>query len=114
VISHRLYRHHTVHLQNNFTHQIHYVKDLTRIGRPLESTIIIDNLKENFCWQKKNGINIKTWTNDEQDNELQQLIPLLASIVKEGHKDVRNALVEFRKRREMGSIFPSVDNSVSC
>lgn len=42
VISHRLYRQHTTY--DNGTH----VKDLSRIGRSLKSTIIIDNLPENF------------------------------------------------------------------
>lgn len=65
LISHRLYRQHTVHMQNNFTHQIHYIKDLERLGRPLSHTIIIDNLKENFAWQKTNGIHIKSFYNNK-------------------------------------------------
>jgi CTD small phosphatase-like protein 2 len=41
------------------------MKDLSRVGRPLERTIIIDNLKENFMWQKDNGIQIKSWYSDQ-------------------------------------------------
>lgn len=50
LITHRLYRQHAVHMYNNYTGQVQMVKDLSRLGRPLERTIIIDNLKENFCW----------------------------------------------------------------
>jgi len=57
-------------MQNNYTMQVLFVKDLSRIGRDLEKTIIIDNLKENFCWQPSNGIHIITWYDDESDDEL--------------------------------------------
>lgn len=46
---------------NNYTTQTAFVKDLSRIGRPLEMTIIVDNLRENFSWQPENGIEISTW-----------------------------------------------------
>jgi TFIIF-interacting CTD phosphatase-like protein len=42
VISHRLYRTHTIQFQG------FYIKDLSRIGRDLENTIIVDNLAQNF------------------------------------------------------------------
>ena len=77
LISHRLYRQHVVHLQNDYTQQIHMIRDLSRLGRPLERTIIVDNLKENFCWQKDNGIEIKAWYSDTSDCELEKLIPVL-------------------------------------
>jgi CTD small phosphatase-like protein 2 len=80
VITHRLYRQHVLHIQNNNTHQLHLIKDLRRIGRDLEKTIIIDNLKENFQWQKENGIEIKTWYKDPTDTELFKLIPPLRAI----------------------------------
>jgi TFIIF-interacting CTD phosphatase-like protein len=51
--------------------------------------IIIDNLKENFCWQKQNGIHIRSWYDDPQDTQLYQLVPLLKSIVTDGFTDVR-------------------------
>lgn len=72
--------------------------------------IIVDNLKENFCWQKKNGINIRSWYDDPNDTELQQLIPLLKSIVESGFDDVRHALANFRNQSRMGGfMFPSMD-----
>ena len=42
VISHKLYREHTVQHGNS------YVKDISRIGRDLSKMIIVDNKAENF------------------------------------------------------------------
>lgn len=63
-ISHRLYR------PNCFIERGTFIKDLSRLGRPLESMIIVDNIRDNFCRQKSNGIEIVTWTGDVQDREL--------------------------------------------
>jgi CTD small phosphatase-like protein 2 len=41
-ISHRLYRQHAVPMGT------YYVKDLSRIGRDLSKTLIVDNIAENF------------------------------------------------------------------
>ena len=49
----RFYRNHAIIINNDF------VKDLTRIGRPLDKIIIIDNMPQNFSLQKENGIMIK-------------------------------------------------------
>lgn len=83
-----------MHLQNNKTDQQYLIKDLVRLGRPLEKTIIIDNLKENFCWQKSNGIHIKSYFNDSQDTELLQLIPILTDIAVNETEDVREVLLK--------------------
>jgi len=53
------------------------LKDLSKIGRPLSKTIIVDNIAENFLLQKDNGIFIKSWYDDAYDTELKELIPLL-------------------------------------
>ena len=91
-IKHRLYREHTIispeerialmKLQEN-TGTIHgqnlpiILKDLSKIGRPLEKTIIVDNIADNFHLQKDNGIFIRSWYDDPYDTELKDLIPLL-------------------------------------
>ena len=72
LISHRLYRQHASPCEG------YYVKDLNLIGRDISKTIIIDNIKENFKLQQKNGIMIKTWTQDPNDKALIELAPLLA------------------------------------
>ena len=84
------YRDHAIIINNDF------VKDLTRIGRPLDSTIIIDDMPQNFRLQKENGINIKPfWGDDSNDTALYELIPILMNIAEEGC-DVRDGLEKYR------------------
>jgi len=40
------------------THENSYVKDISKIGRDLNKTIIVDNMAENFKLQPDNGIYI--------------------------------------------------------
>jgi len=54
-----------------------FVKDLSKIGRPLNKTIIVDNIAENFARQPDNGIFIKSWFEDPNDTALLELAPLL-------------------------------------
>ena len=87
---HRLYRQHTVIIDNDF------VKDLTRIGRPLDKIVIIDNMPQNFRLQKENGINIKPfWGEDIYDAALINLTPILINIAEEGG-DIRQGLAKYR------------------
>ena len=86
----RLYRQHTILIDNE------YVKDLTRIGRPINKIIIVDNIPQNFRLQKENGINIKSfWGDDPYDTALIDLMPILVNIAKEGG-DVRDGLRKYR------------------
>ena len=73
-----------------------YIKDLSKIGRPLNSTIIIDNNPQNYKLQKENGICIKSfWGDDPEDIALYNLIDILINIVKE-KVDVRDGLSKYR------------------
>ena len=83
LIKYRLYRQHTIIMGCNV------FKDLTLLGRDLNRTIIIDNLKDNFKLQPKNGLFIKTWTSDVNDNQFQDLLKILKDIVLLDVKDVR-------------------------
>ena len=74
-IQHRLYRQHT-----DYDDGV-YVKDLSRLGRDLKRTIIIDNIRENFERQDGNGIEIKTWLSDPLDRELDNLQVFLKGLV---------------------------------
>ena len=47
LITHRLYRQHTVNRSKTNPYPL-IIKDLSKIGRPLTKTIIVDNLAENF------------------------------------------------------------------
>ena len=73
-----------------------FIKDLNRLGRPLNKTIIIDNLQKNFSRQKNNGILIKPFLGeDKNDTALIDLIPILINIAKDGI-DTRNGLTKYR------------------
>jgi Dullard-like phosphatase family protein len=86
----KLYRQHTIIIGQDF------VKDLQKIGRPLDKVIIIDNIAQNFRMQKANGINIKPFFGeDKEDQALIDLIPILINIAKE-NLDTRNGLIKYR------------------
>lgn len=101
-ISYRMYRQHATPTNMVF------IKDLSRIGRPLNKTIIVDNVAENFSKQPDNGIFIKSWFDDMSDTALLELAPLLKcklswliitrclEIVEKKVTDVREALRKFR------------------
>lgn len=88
LIKYRLYRQHTIIIGCNV------FKDLTKLGRDLNRTIIIDNLKDNFKLQPNNGLFIKTWTSDVNDNQFQDLLNILKNIVLLDVKDVRPVIEE--------------------
>jgi len=75
LIHHRLYRQHTLPWGPV------YIKDLSRLGRSLDQTLIIDNLADNFLLQPDHGITIKSWYDDPHDQALYNLTPLLAELV---------------------------------
>lgn len=70
--------------------ELFYVKDLSRLGRPLTDTIIIDNCPESYCLQRQNGIPCTSWFEDPDDSELLELQKLLEFVAKDcSHCDVR-------------------------
>jgi len=71
LVHYRLYRQHALPWGPIF------VKDLSRLGRDLDRTLIIDNVQENFMLQPHNGIFICTWYDDLHDTALFALTPLL-------------------------------------
>ena len=86
----RLYRHHTIIYENDF------VKDIKRIGRPLDKMIIVDNMPQNFRLQKENGIMIKAfWGDDVYDNALISLKEILLKIDDE-FNDIRKGLIKYK------------------
>ena len=58
-----------------------FLKDLSRLGRDLTKTVIVDNIKENFSLQSAHGIFIKTWQGEPDHvlSALQELIISMAS-----------------------------------
>ena len=86
----RLYVQHSIIIENEF------VKELKRIGRPIDKIIIVDNLNQSYKLNKKNAINIKSfWGKDYSDNALKDLGKILIKIIKDSD-DVRNGIVKYR------------------
>ena len=89
----RLYRQHTVFIDNIF------VKDLTKLGRDLSKIIIVDNMPQNFTFQKENGIFIKNYFGqDDDDTALIDLTPILLRIASKPNNDVRKELKKYREQ----------------
>jgi CTD small phosphatase-like protein 2 len=96
LIHHRLFRDACINVAGN------YLKDLTVLSRDLRRTIIVDNSPQAFGYHLGNGVPILTWTDDENDRELIQLIHLLEDMrdeLEHGSGDVR-FLVERRFRNK--------------
>jgi CTD small phosphatase-like protein 2 len=65
------------------------VKDLSRVGRDLSRVILVDNLEKNFKLQKQNGIHVRSWFGDPNDNVLKELQAEFESFIRKNPDDVR-------------------------
>ena len=74
-----------------------YIKNLKKAGNDLKDIIIIDNNPGSYATNEENGIPIKTWYDDLNDNELIKLIPLLKYLSEVN--DVRNIITKVVNRR---------------
>ena len=83
VITHKLYRRH-VEYNDGLC-----LKDLDKIGRDIKRVCIIDNDKNNFKLHVENGIEIKEFLGEQDDNELDLLGDLLMSIIESNADDIR-------------------------
>lgn len=70
----RLFRESCVYHFGNF------VKDLSRLGRPLKDIIIVDNSPYSYMFQPDNAIPILSWFDDANDRKLFELVPFLKFI----------------------------------
>ena len=91
LINYRLYRHHTS------LSGITFCKDLSKIGRDLSRTLIIDNLADNFKLQTNNGILIGTWIDDMKDTQLNDLGKILKVLVSKKPSDLRPIIKKFKE-----------------
>lgn len=76
-----------------------YLKDLSKLGRDISWILIVDNNPESFLLQAENGIYIKSWYDDQNDQALKELSFLLKNLVESGHNDVRKGLTEIRQKQ---------------
>ena len=100
-ISHRLFRQHCIY-SNNF-----FIKDLSKINRPLNEMIIIDNNPISYVLNKDNGIPILSWYDDENDSELMKVLPFVEYLA--NVDDVRDAI---RKSVDGGFVNYNVVNEM--
>jgi len=63
-------------------HKGNYVKDLSKLGRELSQTVIIDNSAASYLFHPQNAIPVTTWFDDMNDTELTDLIPFLFDLEK--------------------------------
>jgi len=89
VIRYRLFREACSNYKGN------YVKDLNKIGRELKNTVIIDNSPNSYLFHPEYAIPCETWFDDENDTELEDLIPILKDLSK---TDNVKTFLESRKR----------------
>lgn len=54
-----------------------FVKDMSLLGRPAESAMILDNSPTSYYFQPEQAIPIESWFDDPQDRLLLQLLPIL-------------------------------------
>jgi Dullard-like phosphatase family protein len=86
-----LYREHTFLMGKK------YIKDLSKLGRDLSKTIIVDNLPHSFKLQRENGILINSFYGDNMnDKALFELKRILINIYKE-KKDVRDSIIKYKE-----------------
>jgi len=86
VAPQRLFREHCTFYNGLF------IKDVSRLGRRLSDSIIIDNSPQSYMFQPENGIPILSWYEDREDNKLMELVPVLKAMSRV--QDVRRIITE--------------------
>jgi Dullard-like phosphatase family protein len=82
VIDYRLFREHCTCINDI------YVKDMSIMGRPIESVFIIDNSPHAYSLQPENAFPCTSWFDDYEDNELLEFIPILQDFAKPAVKNI--------------------------
>jgi len=90
VVKVRLFREACVHHKGN------YVKDLSRLGRDIRQTIIIDNSPASYMFHPENAVPVESWFDDPNDVELLELIQVLEQISRVD--DVRDEIAKLHPR----------------
>jgi len=75
-ISHRLYRQHCTEFRGA------YFKELGLLGRPLSKCVLVDNSPISVACNARNGVLIRSWYGDLQDQELLALLEVLEDMQK--------------------------------
>uniref|UniRef100_A0AC35TZQ2 FCP1 homology domain-containing protein n=1 Tax=Rhabditophanes sp. KR3021 TaxID=114890 RepID=A0AC35TZQ2_9BILA len=54
-----------------------YVKDLSKLGRPIDQVMIMDNSPASYAFHPENAIAVRSWFDDKNDTVLADCLPLL-------------------------------------
>jgi TFIIF-interacting CTD phosphatase-like protein len=75
------------------------VKDITKLGRDIRKIIIVDDDENNFTLNKENGIKIKPFLGEENNNDtsLFELKKILILFERMGLDDVRKGIKSYEK-----------------
>ena len=76
-----------------------YIKELKKLNRNLNDLIIVDNSPLAYAFDNDNGLPIKTWYEDPNDNELDKIYPLLEFLSRTN--DVRKFINKFVNNNEI-------------
>lgn len=91
LISHRLYRDSCKVFNRN------YIKDLSRLGRDLSNVVIVDDRPSSYKLQPENGIHIKPFYDDLQDDELKKLALNFFNTCND-YNDLKDAVKHYQDR----------------
>ena len=89
----KLYKDHCTLYKNRF------VKDITKLGRDIRKIIIVDDDENNFVLNKENGIKIKPFLGEENNNDISlfELKKILILFERMGLDDVRKGIKSYEK-----------------
>jgi len=73
-IAHRLYRQHCTELRGAF------FKELSLLGRPVRRCILVDNSPISVACNPDQGVLIRSWYGDQEDQELVELLSMLQEL----------------------------------
>jgi carboxy-terminal domain RNA polymerase II polypeptide A small phosphatase len=73
-----------------------YIKDIGQFGFNPKDMILLDNMEECYRLQPQNGLPIKSYDGNKNDNELLKLVPFLMELSK--CDDVRPKIQEYKQR----------------
>ena len=102
----RLYREHNIQIEKKF------YKDLSKVGRNLSKTIIVDNFNHTFKYQKENGILISSFYGvNKEDKALFELQKILIKIYNE-KTDVRKSIIKYREEIFKKVSYSNINNAI--
>ena len=85
-------------------HRGNYVKDLGRLGRKVDTVIILDNSPASYFFHPENAVPCTSWFDDMDDRVLLELIPFFDEL--SGSEDIYSLLRTVQHKTESGGFVP--------